>query len=72
LRGYFIETFLIFEEADTLSEIKGREYKRGWFGIIGMTTGNYCFYLQNKLIQTGQTGGQWYSDVSPLVFRVER
>jgi len=33
-----------------------------------MTTDNFCFYLQNRLIQTGQTGGQLYSDTSP--FRV--
>jgi hypothetical protein len=26
--------------------------------------------LQNRLIQTGQTGGQLYSDASPLVFPV--
>jgi hypothetical protein len=39
-----------------------------WFGIICMTTDNCCFYLQNRLIQTTQTGGQWYSDTSPLVF----
>ncbi len=25
-------------------------------------------YLQNRLIQTSQTGGQQYSDTSPLVF----
>ncbi len=30
-----------------------------------MTTDNFCFYLQNKLIQTGHTGGQQYSDTSP-------
>jgi hypothetical protein len=29
-----------------------------------MTTGNFCFYLQNRLIQTSKTGGQWYSDTS--------
>ncbi len=29
---------------------------------------NFCFYFQNRLIQTSQTGGQWYSDTSPLVF----
>ncbi len=29
---------------------------------------NFCFYLQNRLIQTSQTGGQWYSETSPLVF----
>ena len=35
-----------------------------------MTTDNFYFYLQNRLIQTGQTGGQLYSDTSPLVFPV--
>jgi hypothetical protein len=39
-----------------------------WFGISCMTTGNFCFYLQNRLIQTSQTGGQWYCDTSLLVF----
>ncbi len=29
-----------------------------------MTTGN--FFLQNRLIQTSQTGGQWYSATSPF------
>jgi len=29
-----------------------------------MTTDNFCFYLQNRLTQTSQTGGQWYSDTS--------
>ncbi len=42
------------------------------FTISCMTTDNFCFYLQNRLIQTrqtSQTGGQWYSDTSPpLVF----
>jgi hypothetical protein len=33
-----------------------------------MTADNFCFYLQNRLIQTSQTRGQWYSDTSPLVF----
>jgi hypothetical protein len=33
-----------------------------------MTTDNFCFYLQNRLIQTSQIGGQLYSDTSPLVF----
>jgi hypothetical protein len=32
-----------------------------------MTTEIFCFYLQNRLIlQTSQTGGQWYSDTSPF------
>jgi hypothetical protein len=34
-----------------------------WYG---MTTDNFCFYLQNRLIQTSQTGGLWYSDTSPF------
>ncbi len=35
-----------------------------WFGISCMTTDNFCLYLQNRLVQTSQTGGQWYSDTS--------
>jgi hypothetical protein len=31
-----------------------------------MTNDNFCFHLQNRLIQTSQTGGQWYSDTSPF------
>jgi len=27
-------------------------------------TDNFYFYLQNRLFQTCQTGGQWYSDTS--------
>ncbi len=37
-----------------------------WFGINCRTTDNFCFYLQNRLIQTSQTGGKWYSDTSPF------
>jgi hypothetical protein len=33
-----------------------------------MTTDNFCLYSQNRLIQTGQTGGEWYSDASPFSF----
>jgi hypothetical protein len=33
-----------------------------------MTTDKFCFYLQNRLIQTSQTGGQWYNDIPSLVF----
>jgi hypothetical protein len=29
-----------------------------------MNNDNFCFYLQNRLIQTSQTRGQWYSDTS--------
>ncbi len=31
-----------------------------------MGTDNFCLYLQNRLILTSQTGGQWYSDTSPF------
>jgi hypothetical protein len=31
-----------------------------------MTTDNFCFYLQNRLFQTSQTGGQQHSDTSPF------
>ncbi len=31
-----------------------------------MTTDIFCFYLQNRLIQTCQTGGQQYSDTPPF------
>jgi hypothetical protein len=31
-----------------------------------MTTDNFCFYLQYRLIQTSQTGGQQYSNTSPF------
>jgi hypothetical protein len=31
-----------------------------------LTTDNFHFYLQNRLIQTGQTGGRLYSDTSPF------
>ncbi len=37
-----------------------------WFGISCMTTDSLCFYLQNRLIQTSQTGVQQYSDTSPF------
>jgi len=33
---------------------------------VGQPTIFICFYLQNRLLQTGQTGGQWYSDTYPL------
>jgi hypothetical protein len=29
------------------------------YGISCMATNTICFYLQNRLIQTSQTGGQW-------------
>jgi hypothetical protein len=37
-------------------------------GLTGLESAlyNFCFYLQNRLIQTSQTEGQWYSDTSPF------
>jgi hypothetical protein len=35
----------------------------------------FCFYLQNRLIRTNQTGGQWYNDTSPFsipCFKIRR
>jgi hypothetical protein len=54
-----------------------REYLRGKyrciidllfdrFRISFMATDNFCFYLQNRLYQTSQKGGQRYSDTSPF------
>jgi len=37
-----------------------------WSGFSYMTTDSICFYLQNRLIQISQTGGQRYSDTSPF------
>jgi hypothetical protein len=37
-----------------------------WFEISCMTIDIFCFYLQNRLIQTSQTGGQQYSDTPPF------
>ncbi len=37
-----------------------------WFGISCMTIDIFCFYLQNREIQTSRTGGQQYSDTSPF------
>jgi len=31
-----------------------------------MTNDNFSVYLQNRLGQTSETGGQWYSDTSPF------
>ncbi len=55
----------------TQGTLKGKYYCTvdllfDWFGISCMTTDNFGFYLQNRLIQTSQTGGQWYSDTSPF------
>ncbi len=45
---------------------KGGDLLFDWFGISSMRTDNFCIHLQNRQIQTSQTGGQWYSDTSPF------
>ncbi len=35
-----------------------------WFGISCMATDNFCFYLQNRLIQTSQTAPLVFPDIS--------
>jgi hypothetical protein len=78
--GDFRSYSQILDLAETFCEGQTREYKRGkchctinllfdWFGISCTTNDNFCFYLQNRLIQTSQTGGQWYSDTSPFSIR---
>ncbi len=42
------------------------DYLFDWFGISCITTANFCFYLQNRLILMSKTGGQQYSDTSPF------
>jgi hypothetical protein len=37
-----------------------------WFGISCMTTDIFYFYVQNRLIETSQTGGQQYNDTPPF------
>jgi hypothetical protein len=39
-----------------------------WFGISFMPTDNFCFYLQNRLIQTSQTGVNGTVILPPVVF----
>ncbi len=39
-----------------------------WFGISCMTTDNFSFNLQNRLIQTSPTGGNGTVILPPLVF----
>jgi hypothetical protein len=51
------------------AEVTAGNTKRGSITVPltpWLTTDNFCFYLQNRLIQTSQTGGQWYSDTSPF------
>ncbi len=76
---HFFSRFIIALQG--LPYIHTREHLRGkyhctidplfdWFGISCMRIEDFCFYLQSWLIQTGQTGGQLYSDTPPFVFPV--
>jgi len=77
--GIPMETFVVKKEPRQLQLIGiCRDTKGGsiivpfidllfdWFRISCLTTEIFCFYLQNRLIQTSQIGGQWYSDSSPF------
>ncbi len=61
-----------FQQIPLSGNTKGGKYHSmadllfDWFLISCMTTDNFCFYLQHRLIQTSQTGGQRYSDTSPF------
>jgi hypothetical protein len=62
---------LKFVHAESREHLRGKYHCTvdllfDWFGMSCMTTDNYCFYLQNFLIQTSQTAGQQYSDTSPF------
>ncbi len=60
--------------ANTATDPITREYQRGkyhctidlLFDRFGISCDNFCFYSQNRLTQTSQTGGQRYSDTSPF------
>ncbi len=62
-----LKSFL-YTKMDHLTQglIKGEVSLFDWIEISCMTTDNFSFYLQNRLIQTSQTGGQLYSDTSPF------
>ncbi len=73
IRQFFSNLLVTLLPVDSHS----REYWRGkyhctidllfdWFGMNYMITDNFWFYLQNRLFQTSQTGGQQYSDTSPF------
>ncbi len=68
---YFIITNIFSNDTKRYSWWRGKYHCTidllfDWFGISSMTTDNFCSYLQNRLIKTSKTGGQWYSDTSPF------
>jgi hypothetical protein len=40
-----------------------------WFGLVRLANENKNCQLSYCYFQISQTGGQWYSDTSPFVFR---
>ena len=55
-----------FEQGILKGEVSPYYWLPVWLVWNRMRTEIFCFYLQNRLIQTSQTGGQWYSDTSPF------
>jgi len=53
-----------FEQGILKGEVSLYYWLPVWLVWNRMRTEIFCFYLQNRLIQTSQTGGQWYSDTS--------
>ncbi len=69
IKTFFVIKAIIFFLLSSMLVGLTREYLKGeyhctvdllfdWFGISCMTSDIFCFYLQNGLIQTSQTGGQ--------------
>ncbi len=73
---FSLRTSVTSPNGTTLTAFADVKYRSLWmldrlvythlFGISCMTTDNFCFYLQNRLIQISQTEGQWYKDTSPF------
>ncbi len=70
-RSYLISKVLIYFSGPNQGILKGEVSLYCWPPVWLVwnqlyDNWNFCFYLQNRLIQTSQTGGQWYSDTSPF------
>jgi len=75
---YFPTVFLVLMTSARITQMFSTKYHCttdllfDWFGISCMTTDNFCFYFQNRLILSSQTGGLWYSDTSPFSIPLNR
>jgi hypothetical protein len=70
-RGTLLEVHTLIYPDPYLTNLKGKyrvtiDLLFDWFGISCMTTDKFCFYFQDRLIQTRKTGGQQYNDTSPF------